>query len=322
MEPVIVSVPDLLVCCNCCEPLTIPVSQCDNGHIVCSTCCPKLGNKCYKCSLPTSSKHCKAIENLLVSLEMSCPNAKYGCNKKISYIRKRNHEKECIHVPCYCPISSCGFVASSEVLSKHFSDKHKDSQIKFSYGDSFNVSLKSKDETIVFQEESYGKLFILNNRATLLGNAINICCIGPNSFESECSYDILVRSQMCNLKLQSFAKNVQSVVLATLSSELLVIPFGSFEALKLEICITCINPMMQIFIDIMYENKRFPLMVKSSDTILDVKKKIQDKEGIPVHEQRLDFASKQLENHQTLASYNIQEKSTMQIFLHYRIMFD
>jgi ubiquitin len=79
---------------------------------------------------------------------------------------------------------------------------------------------------------------------------------------------------------------------------------------------------MQIFIKIMYENKRIPLMVKSSDTILDVKKKVQDKEGIPVHQQRLFFSEKQLENRQTLASYNIQEKSTMEISLIFRGMYD
>jgi ubiquitin-large subunit ribosomal protein L40e len=79
---------------------------------------------------------------------------------------------------------------------------------------------------------------------------------------------------------------------------------------------------MQIFIKIMYENKRIPLMVKSSDTILDVKKKVQDKEGIPVHHQRLFFSEKQLENRQTLASYNIQEKSTMEISLIFRGMYD
>jgi len=121
----------------------------------------------------------------LLSVEMSCPNAKHGCNEKISYIGKRKHEKECIHVPCYCPVSSCDFVASSDVLYKHFSDKHRDSQIKFSHGHSFPVSLKSNDQTIVFQEARYGKLFVLSNKTMQMGNAVNICGIGPNFYESE-----------------------------------------------------------------------------------------------------------------------------------------
>jgi hypothetical protein len=110
------------------------VIQCDNGHIVCSTCCPKLRNKCQKCSLHISSKRCKAIENLLQSIEMPCPNAKHGCREKMSYTGNRKHEEECIYVPCYCPLSGCDFVAASELLSNHFSHKHGGSQIKFSYG--------------------------------------------------------------------------------------------------------------------------------------------------------------------------------------------
>ena len=218
--------------------------QCDNGHIVCSTCCPKLRNKCHKCSLSISSKRCEAIENLLRSIEMPCPNAKYGCRVKNRYIRQRDHEDECIHKPCYCPFSGCDFVESSKVLSMHFCHKHGDSQIKFSYGQSFVICLKSNDETIVLQEENDDKLFILNNSTTLLGNAVNICCFGPDASESEYSYDILATSQIRKLKLHSFAKNVQRVTLANFSSEFLVIPFGSSEPLKLEICITCATPMV------------------------------------------------------------------------------
>ena len=178
---------------------------------------------------------------------MPCPNAKHGCKEKISYT-DRKHEEKCIYVLCDCPLSGCDFAASSEVLSNHFRHKHGDSQIKFSYGYSFTVSLNSNDEIIVLQEEYDGKLFILNNRSMLLGNAVNLCCIGPNSSESDYSYDILATSQICKLKLQSFMKNVQQVPLATLSSELLVIPFpfGS-EPLKLDICITPRVPPISFF---------------------------------------------------------------------------
>ncbi|OHS97296.1 breast cancer suppressor candidate 1,bcsc-1 [Tritrichomonas foetus] len=77
------------------------------------------------------------------------------------------------------------------------------------------------------------------------------------------------------------------------------------------------NPQMEIYIKSL-TGKKISLFVNPLDTVEDLKQKICDKESIPIDQQRLIFAGKQLEDENPLLNYSICDGSLLHMVLRLR----
>ncbi|KAA8530633.1 hypothetical protein F0562_005433 [Nyssa sinensis] len=237
---VILTQPDVLDCPICLDSLSIPVFQCENGHIACCSCCIKVLNKCPSCFRPTGYIRCRAIEKVLESVKVRCSNVKYGCKQTLSYSKKLGHEETCMYAPCSCPLPDCDFVGSSMHLSLHFRTKHPNSANHFYYDRLFPISLEMGQKQLILQEQSEGIIFILNNGAERIGNVVNVSCIGPTALKRGFSYDLMARHEGSSVMLQSFTEFVPSWIEHHPQKVFLLVPsdfIGSRRQLNLELCI-------------------------------------------------------------------------------------
>ncbi|KAK3137250.1 hypothetical protein QOZ80_5BG0449780 [Eleusine coracana subsp. coracana] len=179
---------DALDCGVCFLPLKAPIFQCEVGHVLCAPCRHKLqagaGGGCHVCGAASGfRRRCHAMERLVGTVLVPCPNAAHGCDSKPAYHDRREaHARACQHAPCRCPDEACRFVGSTDELMLHFAAVHGwPCSTKACFGEvvvSFTVELRDGFTFVRADDTGSGKsrchLFLLNMARGEVGCAINV----------------------------------------------------------------------------------------------------------------------------------------------------
>ncbi|PWA89709.1 Aminotransferase-like mobile domain-containing protein [Artemisia annua] len=180
-------------CPICLNQLFTPVFQCENGHIVCSSCLSKLKRKCPFCNMRIDIR-CRGLEKFLQSINILCKFAHNGCTKTMPYSKKIEHEQVCQHVTCFCPYPSCSFERSPSLLYRHFRVHHELSTTRFTYNTTFSVSVEINQKQIFLQERHGSVVFILHHEVQQNGRAFYVDCVGLSTLKDMFAYHLTAES--------------------------------------------------------------------------------------------------------------------------------
>ncbi|XP_019101118.1 PREDICTED: E3 ubiquitin-protein ligase SINA-like 2 [Camelina sativa] len=170
---------NLLDCPVCSHALTVPIFQCENGHIACSSCCMILRNKCPDCNLHIGNYRCRILERIIKAMIVPCPNAIHGCTEKVSHGQELAHEKECVFAPCYCPEPDCNYTGMYKDLYSHYYANYKNVSKRFVSGCSRHADLDLGKKILVLQENNDGPLVVIQCLNGPQGLCLTVNCIAP-----------------------------------------------------------------------------------------------------------------------------------------------
>ncbi|ESQ47280.1 hypothetical protein EUTSA_v10027864mg [Eutrema salsugineum] len=240
----------ILDCPICFEAFTIPIFQCDNGHLACSSCCAKLSDKCPSCASPIGHIRCRAMESVLESILIPCANAKLGCAKNVSYGKVSTHEKECAFSLCSCPVLDCNYTGPYKDLYDHYKFTHRK---KWSTGlaymisnyrqSSFGAKMNISDKIFIIVNDTRSLLFVVQCFREPYGVYVTVRCIAPSAPEvGEFSYQISYKSvdEHTMFYKSPVVKRIREVSFQTpQENSMLLIPLSwlSGDSLEINICI-------------------------------------------------------------------------------------
>ncbi|XP_024315648.1 E3 ubiquitin-protein ligase SINA-like 3 [Brachypodium distachyon] len=159
--------------------------QCAVGHAICSSCHGSLPSKdrCHACSAGGGSNRCNALEKILESFRVPCPNAAFGCAAATSYHEAENHRGSCPHAPCFCPEPGCEAFAG---------DHGWPSTEMTMYGGGERLTLPVPEGTTTTRVLHHGgggegrPLFLVRfTTAPQFGTVVPVVCVDPHAVPGE-----------------------------------------------------------------------------------------------------------------------------------------
>ncbi|XP_023634328.1 E3 ubiquitin-protein ligase SINA-like 7, partial [Capsella rubella] len=235
---------DVFDCPVCFEPLTIPIFQCDNGHLACSSFCTKLRSKCPSCALTIGRIRCRAMESVLESILIPCPNATFGCTKKVSYGKESTHVNECVFSQCSCPVPGCNYNGSSKDLFFHYnlsSHPLEYINVPLKCDTSFSFRMAISNKILIKRELMMELVFVVQCFKEPYGVYVTIRCIAPSAPEiGKFSYHLSYTVDRYNMTFTSpEVKRVLEVSLETPREDFMLIPnsFLRGQMLYMKVCI-------------------------------------------------------------------------------------
>ncbi|CAN7129897.1 unnamed protein product [Brassica rapa subsp. narinosa] len=219
-------------------------SQCDNGHIACSSCCTNLRSKCPSCTLPIGVYRNRMMERVVEAVIVPCPNAKHGCTEMFSYGKELVHEKECSFALCYCPRRGCNYAGLCKDLYRHY---YNCSSAREYFRCGYNVQawMHIRDKILVLQEGREGPLVAIQCFEEEQGVYVTVNCIAPCvPGVSEFSFQLSYSSYGGADKTMSFGlgemNRIQKVCFQTPDKDFMFVPhyfLAGRTSLKMNICV-------------------------------------------------------------------------------------
>lgn len=149
----------ILECPMCLSWITKPLMQCQSGHLICSTCEPKMNDKCPQCriSLVDNLSRNIFLEQVAHDVSLECPHD--SCKAMVKHSDMQNHfDTECEGTKIKC--GYCNDSTHPANMFRHFRLDHKMPLYEVSDRAQLNLQMRNRD----FQkfQTRWNYMFLIN----------------------------------------------------------------------------------------------------------------------------------------------------------------